>query len=426
MHRRGPHAAPSVPVAPPPLGIVERRGPGVPIPAVDGDSVASPWRAWALTLSLAGLMGLALFFCGRVLTPFLVGAVLAYLLKGPADRLERRLEPWVGPHRARPLAVVGLFTAGLVLMLLAGVPILISMVSNVLKLADRISLPDVAAYRKTALDLFDHYRGLAHKLPYADRLFDALALHKDEIVITTGKWFQHVGQEAGQLLRDMALAALSNGAQVLNLIFVPVALFYWLYDYETFTAAFWELTPKSHQPWFRHVLQRIHRVLTGFVRGQLSLAAVAGIIFTLGLWAIGIPYASVLGPLAGACTVVPYMNALVVLPCAILGLKTGGWNMHGAILATAVVLLYCAYSVLEGLVLQPRLVGPAVALHPLVILISLPLGAQLAGLQGVVLAVPASACLKVIWEEVRGTLYGPESTFRTSSAAQRRTDLREP
>lgn len=115
-----------------------------------------------------------------------------------------------------------------------------------------------------------------------------------------------------------------------------------------------------------------------------------------------------IGPLAGLVTFVPYLGLFGLLPAAVVSLIQGGLTTATLMRLLGLVGLALIWNALEGLVLQPRLIGKAVALHPLLVLIALAVGGELAGLQGLMLAVPTAALIKVLFEESRDIVYAHE------------------
>jgi predicted PurR-regulated permease PerM len=365
-------------------------------------------RAFLISAALiAGAVALFLRF-GHVLMPFLVAFVLAYLLNPLITSWQRGLRPLVGEGDARLAAVILFYALTGTALLAVGIPLILALVSNALQMADLFAMPDVHAYKQAALNLYERYKAWIQLVPHSEELLQALHGHQDQVIATTSTFLQKVGHQVGQFVRYVATAVLHGGAGAISLALVPVALFYMLYDHARIARMLIELVPRTHLPWTRRVLGRVDSVLGGFVRGQMTIICIAMIVFTVGFLLIGIKYALLIGPLAGMLTFVPYLGLFGLVPAAIIALIQGGLTAVTAMRLGMLVVLALVWNALEGLVLQPRLIGSAVALHPLLVLLALGIGGELGGLMGLMLAVPTAALLKVLWEETRDVLYGSE------------------
>jgi predicted PurR-regulated permease PerM len=158
---------------------------------------------------------------------------------------------------------------------------------------------------------------------------------------------------------------------------------------------------------------RMDATVSSFIRGRLTVAAIVGCIYATGWTIVGVPYGLVLGLAVGACSVVPYLAA-IGLPAAwgLLALslmahpEQGGWYVSagadGAPEITWWLVLVLPWSVnfiaqsMEDYVLNPLIQGKATELHPVVIMLAVLAGGSLAGLYGMLLAVPVAACLKIL------------------------------
>ena len=158
---------------------------------------------------------------------------------------------------------------------------------------------------------------------------------------------------------------------------------------------------------------RMDATVSSFIRGRLTVAAIVGGIYAIGWTIVGVPYGLILGLAVGACSVVPYLAA-IGLPAAwgLLALslmahpEQGGWYVSpapdGQLAIAWWMVLVLPWSVnfiaqsLEDYVLNPLIQGKATELHPVVIMLAVLAGGSLAGLYGMLLAVPVAACLKIL------------------------------
>ncbi|HET8716064.1 MAG TPA: AI-2E family transporter [Holophagaceae bacterium] len=322
-----------------------------------------------LRFLLAGAALLAsLWFLRRALAPFFIALIAAYLLDPLVAWLERRM--------ARGWAVA------LVLLLAVGVAagLLALFVPWLGDQAQRISanLPawQAAIGRKAGPWLEAH--------PWAAAKLKAAA----------------AGLEPADLLEGLKRTGgglLGFVLGLLELILVPLILYYLLMEGRALLAAFESLVPPRLQPRADRMLAAIHARLGGYIRGQLAVALVMSALQGLALALLGVPYAGLLGLLAGFATFIPYSPYVTALPVALLlAFLEGGRG--GALLLLALV--FVAVQKVEALYLTPVWVGRASKLHPLEVLLALIVFGTWFGVLGLAFAVPLMVVAKVAWEDL--------------------------
>jgi predicted PurR-regulated permease PerM len=144
-------------------------------------------------------------------------------------------------------------------------------------------------------------------------------------------------------------------------------------------------------------LAEIDFLLSGFVRGQLTVALMLMGLYTIGLTLVGTPSSVLLGLLSGAANIVPFRGFVVgFLPSLLLTyLQFYDWQ-H----LSGVVIVFGVVQILAGNVITPRIVGRQLGLHPVVVLLAVLVGGQLFGFRGILLALPTTAVIKVFWRDV--------------------------
>ena len=212
-----------------------------------------------------------------------------------------------------------------------------------------------------------------------------------------------VGAGGSFLLVDSLRIIQQLAGSVVDTIIVIVTSFYLLLVGPRVRSALVELTPAPHRSKVAFVEESLVRVLGGYLRGQLLLAVSLGIVVTLGLQLLGMPYAIVLGVLAGLFELVPMfgpvLGALPALGVALL---------QPYPLVLWVLIFFIVVQQIENHILVPRISGHAVGLHPLGAILALLAGLELGGLLGAVFAVPVVGFLWVLAGEVyRRTIASP-------------------
>ncbi len=193
------------------------------------------------------------------------------------------------------------------------------------------------------------------------------------------------GAGAGQVIRGVAEAV-----AVLGL--APVLALYILIDLEKFKANTLEITPPRHREEFAFVSGQVGTALGSFVRGQLLVAVIVGFASSLGMWLIDLPFWLLIGIIAGFLNLIPFLGPVVGGALAALVALLNG-DLTQAIWA---VLIFTAIQQVDNHVITPLVQRTRVNLSPLVIVLALVIGGSVAGLLGVLVAVPMTAAIRII------------------------------
>ena len=187
---------------------------------------------------------------------------------------------------------------------------------------------------------------------------------------------------------------------ILDSFVVAVLSIYLLVDGGRVTSWLRNNAPAPLQGRLRFLLNTLQRVVGGYIRGQLALSALIGVLVGGGMALFHIPYAVLLGLLAFVLEFIPVLGTLASGAICVLIALTQGWLTALLVLAYFVVV-----HILEGDIIGPRVVGKAIGLHPVVSLIALIAGAELFGIVGAIFASPLAgvlqALLRAIWLEWR-------------------------
>lgn len=183
---------------------------------------------------------------------------------------------------------------------------------------------------------------------------------------------------------------------IVELILVPVLVFYFLTDGPAIRGEARLLSPPAWRPHGGKMLSHLDRVLDGYIRGQVWMCLIAWVLVTLGLLLLGVRYPFTLGLVAGVTRAVPVIGPLlggipIILICLI---------STKSIETTSLLLVgFTLMHFLESKVLLPKIVGHEVDLHPVSVIVSLLIGMEFFGFLGVFLAVPIAAVLKIVLTE---------------------------
>jgi predicted PurR-regulated permease PerM len=188
-------------------------------------------------------------------------------------------------------------------------------------------------------------------------------------------------------------------------------------------SGWYNLVPAPYVPEVRILGARVSRVWTDYLRGQLTVAVVVGVLTTIVLFALGVPGALVLGVVGGVLNIIPTFGPIFAgVVAALVALIQGSdrFNVSNVVFALIVLGAYVILQQLESNLIAPRILGDAMAVSPLAILIGILVGFSGAGVLGAVVAVPVVASGREIFLYVRSKLvdedpypYGPPLPRRT-------------
>ncbi len=331
----------------------------------------TPWLAFAAFL----VSGVLIYLLGPILTPFLAGALLAYIFDPLVDRLETRgLSRTVG-------TVIVIILAGLALLglLLVALPLFQGQFAE---LAQRVP---------AGFDLLQ-----TRFLPWLAQTF---GINIDFNLAALKTWLTEKAAERGTAwLPSLQTGALAIVGVLVNLLLIPVVMFYLLRDWDVMVARVASLAPRRWLGTVTRIARDMDAVVGEFLRGQMAVMATLSLYYALALWATGLDYALPIGILTGLLSFVPFLGfgLGVILALLVAVLQFADWTGVAWVAG-----IYLAGQALESYVVTPRLVGERVGLHPVAVIFALAAFGQMFGFVGVLLAVPLAAILLVALRELR-------------------------
>jgi len=200
------------------------------------------------------------------------------------------------------------------------------------------------------------------------------------------------GQSAVESIRGSLLALVGALAYLPWLILIPILAFFLLKDAATLRRTFVRALPHHGQLRGHRLFEELNATLAAYTRAQLLACVLVGTLCAAGFAILGIPYPLVLGVLAGVLEFIPLVGPVVVAAVA-----AGIGALHAPILALWAVGFLGILRVVEDYVIYPRLIGRGIQLHPLAVILAVLAGAELGGIAGMFLAVPAAAIASVVY-----------------------------
>lgn len=373
--------------------------------------------AIAVFLALVGLLGWMLIWLANrlssVLLPLAIAGILACLLDPLVGFFARR-----GVPRLRAVLLVGLVAVSLLVGFLGMVvPRLVIETDSLIRNAPaqvRTGVQKVLENRALRAKVLDQWSFLraplnwiegtsppTNAVPELSAAPESLrplppnpsTLPNTDLIERALGW----GTRLGGWALDQLSRLLSWTGFLIGLSLVPVYAFYFLLEKEEIEAnwaVYLPLQESRAKDEIAFVLRSINHYMVLFFRGQVLVALCDGVLYTIGLMAIGLNYGFLVGFFAGILSVVPYLGFVLGMVSALLlaAVQFGDWS-HPA----SVVAVFALVQTLEGLVISPRIIGDRVGLHPLTIIIAVMIGSTLlGGMLGAILAIPMTAALRVL------------------------------
>lgn len=357
-------------------------------------AVLSPYRgrpghaAMVVVTAVVTLVWL-LSTTGSLLAPFILAVVLAYVLDPAVDWLETK-------RLSRTWAIVALTVpvlAALVVLILVAIPAAARQVGSILSdipvLVDRAAeWLERSSERIGALDIpFFDAESLLERLRSVDG--QAVAAFLEERRAALGRWAWDgvlgLGRGIGSALTILGYVALT-----------PVLTFYLLRDWNRITDGIADLVPHDRRARVMELAREADRIVAGYLRGQLTVAALIGAVTGIGLWIVDFPYSGTLGLIVAVFSIIPYLGlVLSLVPAILIALVSGSVLVSLA----KVVVVYGVAQGLEGAVISPKIVGDSVGLHPVWVVLALAVGGYFFGFAGLLIGVPAAAVGKLLVTE---------------------------
>ncbi|MGH2495715.1 MAG: AI-2E family transporter [Ktedonobacteraceae bacterium] len=371
---------------------------------VDPTSIIAKWaRRCGLPLTIlawAAVALLILWLAGHVIqTIFLliVAGLLAYALAGIVKLLERVMP--------RFLAILIVY----LLVLSAIVALLYLVISTAIQ--QFISLSAYVQHLLTPTRA-----GQASQL---EEILQRFGITQNQLNAVSSQAISYIEGFAGNLVP--LLTGLFSG--VLDFILVAVFSIYLLTSGSQVNNWLRRNMPDQQQGRMRFLLDTLQRVVGGYIRGQLIMCGLIGVLVGAGMYVIGVPFALLLGVLAFVLEFIPVLGTLTSGAICVLLALTKGW-----LIAVIVLAYFIIVHIIEGDVVGPRIVGKTIGLHPLVSMAALIAGAELFGIPGALLASPVAgviqAFLIAIWAEWRQT-HPKEFKMAQEEASEKAESLAE-
>ncbi len=342
---------------------------------------ANKWVKLVVFLTGVLILGYFLNRLSSILTALAISWVLAYICDPIVDFMEARRIP-----RTLGVAILAVL---LVLGVTGVIVVLIPVVVNEFRDLSQ-SMPDYGALLTEkwvpALE-----QSLGIRLPTNDweirSFFEANRETVNELVVA-------IHSPVSNFLKNTLTSFMGFITGLLTLVVIPVAWFLLLRDIDRISAGVVELVPHRRRQLFVDFMREVDEIISNFLRGQFTVALILATLYSLGLWLIAdVPLGLVIGLFAGVASIVPYLGLILgIIPALVMAFLQHQDIKHPLL----VVLVFAVAQTLEGNVITPKVVGDKLGLHPVTVIFSLLIWAQLAGVFGMLIAIPVTAVMQVL------------------------------
>lgn len=315
------------------------------------------------------------YLLSPVLTPFLISAIFAYVGDPVVDKLETYKIP-------RSIAV-GIAFSSLIIVAVIVMFILLPLIGDQITVFYNKVPVYLEWFDKTAVPWFESHLG-------KDMDYSA---YVDQIKNSVANNWMKAGSIVALVVSSVTTSGLMLLAWMANLVLIPVVTFYLLRDWDILVAHVHQLLPKKVEPTIVLLAKESDEVLGSFFKGQLLVMIGLAIIYSLGLWTIGLDLALLIGLLAGMVSFVPYLGFIIGIGAAGVAAIVQFQDVSHLLMVFGV---FGFGQIVESFLLTPLLVGDRIGLHPVAVIFAVMAGGQLFGFFGVLLALPVASVIMVL------------------------------
>lgn len=323
------------------------------------------YMLWLLRPILGGIYA----FLKSVLAPFIIAMIISYVLNPIVVLLNRRKVP----RTVAVLLIYAVFLTSMTVVMMNLIPMFMIQLTELNE-----HMPEFTIRAQGMIDQFNE----SEMLPDSVRSGINNSLFKLETGISD--WVSNYINGIGSKLNLLFIA-----------LIIPFVAFYILKDFQLIEKTVLAVVPKSHR---RHVIKllfEIDEALGNYIRGQFLVCVIIGFMAYIGYWFIDMQYPLLLAAVVAVFNIIPYLGPYFGAAPAVIMAASISWKM-----VLYVLIVNWLVQLLEGNVISPQVVGRSLHMHPLMIIFALLVGGQVAGVLGLILAVPTFAVLKVIFSHI--------------------------
>ncbi|MCK5384680.1 MAG: AI-2E family transporter [Alphaproteobacteria bacterium] len=315
------------------------------------------------------------FLLKSMLLPFVAGIAVAYVLNPAVSKLGK-----LGIKRRDASLLI---LTGFLILLLT----LISMFAPVLIKESGAFIKDMPVYINELIKLLTPFTKLVEKYTggagFESVEWQGFLIDNSDMAATVAKTLASKLAAGGQTLIDI----------ISLLLFMPIVAYFMMKEWPAITSWVYDLIPHHAREDVTGLLKQVDEKLSGFIRGQVSVALVLALAYAIALILAGLKYGLMIGVMSGLLSIIPLVGSTLglIVSVSVAWVQLGEWTF-----VLLIAGIFIGGQLIEGNILTPKLVGDSVGLHPLWIFFALLAGGSLLGILGMFLAVPVAAVIGVL------------------------------
>ena len=331
---------------------------------------------YVITLSLLMLAGYFIYKymskIGRVVTPFVMALIIAYLLNPLAAKLNRRNIP----AGISILLIYAFFSLLILSIFLFIVPELINNTKDLM-----LTLPDITT----------RYQNMFNSLLASIQSSNWSPDIKNAVFAEMRNGLNFLQGYAMDILRRSLAGLVETVNTLLDTILAMIIAYYFIKDAAFFKEAALSLTPRRWRNWIVVTGREINGILSNFIQGQILTALIVGILETIGLFIVKVKYPLVLGLIGGVANIIPYFGPIIgAVPAVAVAL------IESPVKAGLTALVFFIVQQIDNSFITPKIIESRLGIHPVTTILAVLAGGEFFGIVGMLVAVPIAAILKTI------------------------------
>lgn len=256
--------------------------------------------------------------------------------------------------------------------------------------------PRITKEAKSFIEILPVYTNKA--FIFINRLYDRYILSMNNlppefigVEVALKEYLQNFQVYIIDLFRQITTKTLNIFSNIVSIVLIPIYTFYFLKDTQFFRRKVLKSIPKGIRDQVINISRDIDNLLSRFIRGQLIIAMIVGVLSIIALVVLKVQFAFLIGTIAGVTNIIPYFGPIIgAIPAIIVAL------LDEPMKAIWVIIAFFIIQQTESAILSPKIVGESVGLHPVFVILVLLIGGELFGVIGLIFAIPIAASIKII------------------------------
>lgn len=312
----------------------------------------------------------------KILSPFFIAIVIAYVIYPLVIRLERK-------GIKRGVAVIAIYAFIALALIFAAVFIMPHILNNAKELF--YTLPHITSKYQ---DIFNSYISKIETSKWPPEI-------KNLIFSEINHGTDFIQSYASKAMKKSLTAVASSIAILLNVVLSMIIAYYFLKDTEGIKKSTLLIAPKRMRNTLISTGRELNAIVTHFIQGQLLTALIVGTLETLGLYIVNVKYPFILGVIGGVANIIPYFGPLLgAIPAVAVAL------LQSPAKAVLTVLVFVIVQQIDNAFISPKIIEGKLGLHPVTTIVAVLIGGEFFGIIGMLLGVPVTAMLKVILKRI--------------------------